>query len=209
MRTEQQQRWDSRYRDGNLPWDAGQPAPDLVSVLPTLGLAAGTCVLEVGSGTGTNAVWLAQQGLRVTAVDISPAAARLARARAQAATVQVNFAVIDWLSDRTVDAHSQSLVFDRGCFHIHDAEGRASFAQQVHRVLRPWGAWLSLAGNADEESVGGGPPRVSVADIAAAVEPWFEIQQLRSIHFRADTGALAWLGLYRKRRPQRPTFSKN
>jgi len=207
MSNEAQQRWDLRYREGDLPWDTGEPAPELVTRLPGLGLVPGSAALEVGAGTGTNAVWMALQGLEVTAVDISATAAERARARAQAAGAQLRFEVQDWLVEPPVPAGSQALVFDRGCFHVHDAAGRSRFAEQAHHVLAPDGAWLSLAGNADEESLGRGPPRVSVADIAAAVEPWFEVQELRAVRFHGQVGALAWLGLYRRRRPERPGFT--
>ncbi len=57
--------WDERYRSKELIWNAGpnQFLPGLVD-----GLAAGRA-LDVATGEGRNAVWLAQQGWEVTGVD--------------------------------------------------------------------------------------------------------------------------------------------
>ena len=62
--------WNDRYRDDNLPWDTGRPSAELQRVLgrnPILSCRA----LELGCGTGTNSVWLAQQGFEVTGIDLA------------------------------------------------------------------------------------------------------------------------------------------
>lgn len=65
-----QEFWDDRYRSADQVW-SGQPNPQLVT--QAAGLAPGDA-LEVGSGEGADAIWLASQGWRVTAVDISAVA---------------------------------------------------------------------------------------------------------------------------------------
>ncbi|MCB9701192.1 MAG: class I SAM-dependent methyltransferase [Myxococcales bacterium] len=207
MEQDHHARWEQHYADDNLPWDSSEPAPALVARLPGLELRAGARVVEVGAGTGTNALYLARQGLQVTALDLSPTAVARARARAEAEGLAVDARVADWLAELPVAAGSQAFLFDRGCFHVCDAAGRARFAEQAAAALEARGWWLSLVGNADEESVGGGPPRVSLAELAAAVEPWFEIESVIASRFQGEAEALAWAGLYRKRRPVRPTFS--
>jgi len=77
-------RWDERYQTGDTPWDTGQPSSELQRVLTEDQI--GPCAaLEIGCGTGTNAVYLAQQGFELTAVDVSPLAVATAQARATAA----------------------------------------------------------------------------------------------------------------------------
>jgi SAM-dependent methyltransferase len=71
--------WDERYGSANAIW-SGNPNPQLVSQVA--GLSPGTA-LDVGSGEGADAIWLASQGWRVTGVDISTVA--LDRAAALAA----------------------------------------------------------------------------------------------------------------------------
>lgn len=73
------QRWDSRY-DGDYLVMGEAPKPlvlELASALPHSGRA-----LDIACGEGQLAIWLAQRGLDVTAVDISPTALGKLRARA-------------------------------------------------------------------------------------------------------------------------------
>ena len=62
--------WNERYRNGNLPWDTGLPSSELQSVFSRNTIQP--CrALELGCGTGTNSVWLAQQGFEVTGIDLA------------------------------------------------------------------------------------------------------------------------------------------
>jgi SAM-dependent methyltransferase len=73
--------WDERYRSAPRMW-SGDPNPQLVA--DTAGLEPGSA-LDVGCGEGGDAIWLAQQGWGVTAVDISEVAIERARSHAAAA----------------------------------------------------------------------------------------------------------------------------
>ncbi|MDG4832854.1 class I SAM-dependent methyltransferase [Solwaraspora sp. WMMD1047] len=73
--------WDERYASSDRIW-SGNPNPHLVSTATGLTPAA---ALDVGSGEGGDAIWLAAQGWQVTAVDVSPVALeRAARHAAEA-----------------------------------------------------------------------------------------------------------------------------
>ena len=70
--------WNESYRDGNLPWDTSRPSSELQRVFS--GSTIPPCrALELGCGTGTNSVWLAQQGFEVTGVDLAPLAVKRAK----------------------------------------------------------------------------------------------------------------------------------
>lgn len=169
--------WNERYQSGELPWDTGRPDPYLVAALADGALPTGR-ILELGCGTGTNAVWLAAQGCVVTALDISEAAVERARARAEAAGVEVDFRVVDLLTEPIPGAPYEA-VFDRGCFHVFDsAADQATFAAKVAGVLAPDGRWLSLLGSTEGAPRDTGPPRRSARDIAAAIEPHLAILEL-------------------------------
>src|ERR1700742_1438089 len=88
--------WNDRYRDGNLPWDTGRPSSELQRVV-SQNVIEPCRALEIGCGTGTNGVWLAQQGFDVTGVDVAPLAVERAGQRAEAAGVQARFLVADVL----------------------------------------------------------------------------------------------------------------
>lgn len=79
--------WDARYADDQL-W-SGHPNQTLVQEVSELTPGR---ALDVGCGEGADAVWLAQQGWDVTALDV--AASALARGHAQAENVGVT---ITWL----------------------------------------------------------------------------------------------------------------
>jgi SAM-dependent methyltransferase len=78
--------WDERHKGGDFEGEG--PNPTLVA--GTSGLKPGTA-LELASGSGTNAVWLAQQGWRTTAVDWSPVGLANGKAKADAAGVAVDW----------------------------------------------------------------------------------------------------------------------
>lgn len=84
--------WDERYRSHGEVW-SGEPNPQLVSEVSDL--APGTA-LDIGSGEGADAIWLAQRGWQVSAVDISTVALERAAARALEAGPEVAQR-IDWI----------------------------------------------------------------------------------------------------------------
>ena len=69
--------WDERYAASDLVWSA-EPNQYVVSL--TEDLSPGSAV-DLGAGEGRNALWLAEKGWQVTAVDFSTAAVERGRAR--------------------------------------------------------------------------------------------------------------------------------
>jgi SAM-dependent methyltransferase len=65
-----QEFWDARYRSAAMIW-SGNPNPHLVTHV--VDLLPGTA-LDVGSGEGADAIWLAAQGWQVTGIDVSTVA---------------------------------------------------------------------------------------------------------------------------------------
>ena len=82
-------RWEARWRERGAP--VGGPEPFLVEELASV---AGP-VLDVAAGDGRNALWLARQGLAVTAVDIAPAAI----ARLEAAARECGLSIAGRVAD--------------------------------------------------------------------------------------------------------------
>src|SRR5512144_2993513 len=150
--------WNERYAEGNLPWDTGQADPMLVGFVGSGGVKPGKA-LEVGAGTGTNAIWLAERGFDVLGVDVSPLAVARAHAKIKGRTLGCRFATLDFLAAPPPDRGYQ-FVFDRGCFHVFDEPGeRQRFAAQVAAALTPGGIWLSLIGSTEGPPREVGPPR--------------------------------------------------
>lgn len=147
--------WDRAYREGDHleHWEA--PAvPGELAALVASGLAApGATALDLGCGSGLEAVFLAQAGLAVIAVDSSAPALELAKERARAAAVEIDLRCASAF-DLPVDAASVDLVLDRGCLHGIDHEDRADYASEVDRVLRPGGLLLLRGARHDDEEQG-------------------------------------------------------
>jgi SAM-dependent methyltransferase len=153
--------------------------------------------LEVGCGTGTNAIYLAHHGFDVLGVDVSRLAVENARAKAHA---RCRFETIDFLNEAAPGGPFQ-FVFDRGCFHTLDEDHeRTGFTQNVATVLVNGGIWLSLIGSTEGAPRDVGPPRRSARDVINAIEPSLEILQFRSGEFGVCGDELkAWLCLSCKR----------
>src|SRR5262245_42732835 len=69
--------WETRYRDRFTPWDAGGVPQALQDHLPQL--AAGARILIPGCGSAYEALFLAERGFDVIAIDFSPAAVEAAK----------------------------------------------------------------------------------------------------------------------------------
>jgi len=188
------------YRAGEAPWDLGKPDANLIQTITTTPIQP--CqTLEIGCGTGDNAIWLAQQGFAVTAVDASPIAIEQAREKGAKAGANCDFRVLD-VFQQHIDGGPFHFVFDRGFLHTIDSDQvRKSFAEIVTGYLDVGGLWFSILGNADEVRRGPGPPQRSARDIVNAVEQYFEILSLVSSRFesRHVDPARAWLCLMKKR----------
>lgn len=191
--------WNDDYATGHLPWDTGAPDPMLTAFVDA-GRVAPMRTLEVGAGTGTNALWLAERGFDVLGIDVSPLAVEAARAKIAGRTVRCRFETRDFLAE-PIDEAPFGFVFDRGCFHVFDEpEQQAAFAARVAAVLKPGGSWLSLLGSTEGPPREVGPPRRSARDIAAAIEPVLEIVELASAEFAdGPAPAKAWVCLARRR----------
>jgi len=199
--------WEKSYRAGDTPWDTGEPDEHLVAFVRS-GFSARGRALDVGCGTGTNAIWLAQQGFSVLGVDFSPTAIESAREKASGTSPDCRFEQLDFLAGE-VPGGPFELVFDRGCLHVFDeAKDRERFAARVASLLAPGGRWLSLIGSTEGPERDWGPPRRTARDVTNAIEPVLEILELRSIEFRAKlpAPAPAWLCVARPREfPAQPS----
>lgn len=191
--------WNDDYASGQIPWDTGAPDPMLTAFVAAGRVAPGRA-LEVGAGTGTNAIWLAEHGFDVLGIDVSPLAVDAARAKLAGRTARCRFETRDFLT-QPVGEGPFGFVFDRGCFHVFDeAEEQRTFAARVAEALAPGGLWLSLIGSTEGAPREFGPPRRSARDICAAIEPVLEIVELSTAEFSDGPAPWsAWVCVSRRR----------
>ncbi|OKH52097.1 hypothetical protein NIES2101_15770 [Calothrix sp. HK-06] len=121
-----------------LPWHREVFPPSLTRAVRerTNGKA-----LDLGCGSGVYAVYLAQHGFDVTAIDFVPDALEMVQQRAKKMQVTINFVeadVLEWKTDDKFD-----LVFDSGCLHgIANIQKRLQYKQQILKWLTPNGSFV-------------------------------------------------------------------
>jgi methyl halide transferase len=193
--------WDRQYREGDPIWDSDRRTSELKRVV--LGDRIAPCrAIELGCGTGSNAVWLAQQGFTVTAIDVSPSAIERARERAKKGGVSVRFLAGD-LRDAGRLGGPYDFFVDCGCYGAVQLGDRAGYLDAVARLTRPGAPGLVLTGNDREPEDAEGPPVLSEGQLRRDFGRLFEVLRLRAFRFDAHQGNgkeyLGWSCLLRRR----------
>ena len=131
------------YLVGFKPWDSGVTPPELVAAVEGPEALEPGRALDMGCGTGTNAVYLAKRGWEVTAIDAVGRPLRAARQKAEAADVSPRFVHGDVtkLPELGVGG-GYGLVFDLGCLHSVPAERRDAYAAGVTAAAGPGATFL-------------------------------------------------------------------
>ena len=93
----QEIRWNTRYQDAGDEYLFGTEPNRFLAHRAGL-LRDGRTALSVADGEGRNSVWLAEQGLQVTAVEISPVAVEKARRLAAGRKLDIRFLLGDMLA---------------------------------------------------------------------------------------------------------------
>jgi SAM-dependent methyltransferase len=193
--------WESVYREGTPPWDAGKPHAELTKVLDEYRLRPQT-VLEIGCGTGADAILLARRRFEVTAVECSAIALERARLRSEQYNAPIHFVLAD-IFDYVRNAPQFDFVYDSGVYHCLRQTNLDRYLDVLWRVTRPGSYYLCLAGAPDETAVEG-PPQVTEDEIHNELGRLFESIHLRPIRLESPTkkeGFAAWSCLMRRPPP--------
>lgn len=176
--------WNERYAEKGTLWGA-QPNQFVADRTKDMSPRR---ILDLGSGQGRNAIWLARQGHRVTAVDISDTATTQASALAAEAEVEVDFVAADletWVPpaatyDLVVLSYIQAPPEMRRRLHAKAAESLARGGQVL--VVAHHAANL-------EHGIGGPPMAEVLFDEAGLAEdfPGFDIVENNRVLRRVET----------------------
>jgi SAM-dependent methyltransferase len=144
--------WNQRYADADLVWSA---EANRFLVQEVADLPPGRA-LDLGAGEGRNAIWLAERGWRVTAVDFSGIGLQKARRLAEARGVEVNW----------IEADLRSYSPARGAFdlvvlvYIHlPGEERRALVRRAADAVAAGGALLVLGHDRSNLEEGYGGPQ--------------------------------------------------
>lgn len=130
-----------RYRGGRTPWDTNVTPPEVMGFLES---APPGRALDLGCGTGTNAIAMARRGWQVTGVDFVARAIRDARRKAGMERLVIDFRVDDVTRLRTVDGIFD-YALDIGCLHSLTQDQQQRYASGLPRLLRPGGTFMLYA----------------------------------------------------------------
>lgn len=118
------------------PWDSGITPPELFDFIASH--PAGRAI-DLGCGTGTNVLTLAQHGWQVTGVDFVPKAIRAAKRKLKAAKLHADLLVGD-VTNLSGITGPFDLALDIGCFH--GIENKSKYLDELNRLLARGGHWL-------------------------------------------------------------------
>ena len=127
------------YRYVRMPWEMG-PREELAGLVES-GRIAPCRAIDLGCGTGANAVFLAQHGFEVTGVDYAASAIEKARRRADSADVEAQFIVDDLTDLRNVNGTYDFLV-DYGTLDDLGQTDRDLYVQNVQPLTHRGGRFL-------------------------------------------------------------------
>lgn len=181
-------------------WVAGTASPELIKLVWSGVIKPGMRVLEVGSGVGTEAVFLAVRGMDVSGVDLSSTAVDLGKKLADFYGVKVNFIQGDATKLEFEDNHFDVLC-DQGVFHHLKDEERDAYASSIARVLKPNGLYVLRSFS---EKIPGGPQprRITSTELTDTFLPYFKLEHLeRVLSFSTATreNPLGWFSLWYKK----------
>lgn len=193
--------WDAVYRDlppEELPWNAGGPDSELVRLVDSGKIPVGRAI-DLGTGPGHDAIFLAQRGFRVLALDIAPRAIELAKRNAERANIlkKIDFRVEDALR-LSSPGSSATFVNDRGCFHVLSPDERETYIGAVCKVLIP-GGLLFLRTFSDEEPPGPGPCRFTQKELEGLFSSRFDFLEFKAGIFEGPRKPKAYLCLLGKK----------
>ena len=137
------------YLSGNARWDTGVTPPELQKLITSGEILPGRAV-DLGCGTGVNALYLARFGWQVTGVDTAAQAVVQARQRVSQAPSSVR-ALTHFVSGDVTDWHWARFLFDFaldiGCLHSLSPGEQTRYASQLARNTTTKATFLLYARN--------------------------------------------------------------
>jgi SAM-dependent methyltransferase len=136
--------WEQEYRNSKLLHFHPEPQKDTLRFLKFLRKEhnfdiENKKVLDLGSGTGRNANYIAEQGAHVTGIEISPTAVAIAKGEARKLRVQVEYITDSFGKKFSFEDNTFDLIIDVTSSNSLDEAERKIYLSEVYRTLKPGG----------------------------------------------------------------------
>ncbi|HEY6443751.1 MAG TPA: class I SAM-dependent methyltransferase [Candidatus Acidoferrales bacterium] len=179
------ERFENAYA-GRAPWNIGKPQP----VFRAAANKVTGSVLDVGCGTGENALFFASKSHAVTGIDFLEGPITEAKAKAVERGLSGTFLVKDALKLQEWTERFDNVI-DSGLFHVFSDADRARYVRGLETVLKPGGRLLLLC-FCDQVPGEVGPRRVNKEELREAFRGGWEIETIELARFeiRPETKAL-------------------
>jgi cyclopropane fatty-acyl-phospholipid synthase-like methyltransferase len=187
---------------GEAPWDIGRPQKTLIDLADQV---TGS-ILDVGCGTGENALYFASRGHKVTGIDYLAGPINQATQKATERRLTATFLVLDALA---LKAHPEvfDTVIDCGLFHVFNDEDRRRYVEGLATVLKLDGRLFLLCFSDDEPGTQG-PRRITRKEIEESFADGWKIESIAPTRFEvrpdlkdisfSEGGPKAWLAVVRR-----------
>ena len=135
--------WDMAYESGDYRkhWNSSHPSPELVGYISSMQSHEAKDFLDIGCGTGEDAIFAANFFMHSVGIDISLKAVALAAAKTGSTGSKAKFIQGD-IGALPFESSRFSMVSDRGCMHNLSFEMWASCEKEVYRVLKLGGVFF-------------------------------------------------------------------
>ncbi len=180
------------YLFGKPRWDSGITPPEVTQAFDKGDIPPGA-VLDLGCGTGTNVIYMAQRGRQAIGIDFVPEAISQARQKVDKGGLAhlVTLYTGDVTHLERFDLPAIGFALDMGCFHGIDGEGRQRYLQGLAKAMSP-GGWFMLYTLDPRQEMGVGFG-LSPQQVRADCGPYFEILREERGSFSARASTWYWM----------------
>jgi SAM-dependent methyltransferase len=173
-------------------WDTGVTPPEVVAAFEQDQIPAGPA-LDLGCGTGTNVIYMAQHGRQAIGVDFVPRAIAAAKDKARRANVaeRTQFLVGDVSKLSQLGLPRCAYALDMGCFHGLSEEEQRRYAAALSALLVTGGRYMLFA--ADPHNEAGYHFGVERKQVEAVFGPTFDITHTERGPFGRNQATWYWM----------------
>jgi len=173
-------------------WDTGETPPEVKEAFQAGDIPPGAA-LDLGCGSGTNAIFMAKQGRLVIGLDFVPEAIQKARSKASQAGIdgKAQFKVADVTRLDEMDLPPSAFALDMGCFHGLNPDGQRRYAAGLAKAMIPGGQYMLYTLDPHREA--GIKFGMQAETVQAVFTPWFEMSRQERGTFWSRGSTWFWM----------------